>query len=883
MTELSLKINGCEVKVSQGATLLEAAIAAGVNVPTLCHHPELKPAGQCRLCVVEIAGRRGLPESCTTEAEEGMEVFTDTLRVKEFRQQVLGNILQTHEGQCISCPGNQQCELQVLAAEVMPIESKKLAETDNPFFRRDYRRCIQCGRCVRMCHEIRGAGAVIFREVDGEPKVGTAFNLPLPEAGCQFCAACVDVCPTGALSLVTPLPRRAVERASICPYCGVGCSLIFSVVDGKIAAARPDPAGPANKGQACVKGRFGIGEYTHSPERLTAPLVKKNGAFVQTSWDEALDQVAAGFKKYKPEEVAVISSAKTTNEDNYVAQKFARAVLKTNSVDHCARLCHAPTVAGLARSFGSGAMTNTIEDIAEAKCVLAIGSNTSATHPVTGTRIRRAVMDGAKLIVANPIEIPMVKYASIFLQQRPGTDLALIMGMVRVIVEEGLTAEGYIKDRCENYDEFCKCLDQYTLDFASKTTGVPAEKIQEAACIYAQAKPASIVYSMGITQHSHGTENVLALGNLALLTGNVGVRGGGVNPLRGQNNVQGACDMAALPNVYPGYQQVADEKVREKFEKAWGVSGLSPQVGLPMLKMMQGIDEGKIKALYLIGENPAMSEPDIKHVKETLKKLELFVAQDIFQTESTPDAHVVLAAQATMEKDGTFTNSERRVQLLTKVVEPVGDSRPDWWITSEIAKRMDAKGFNYSSAADVLKEINQVTPSYAGITRSRLEEGEQLHWPCPAEDHPGTPILHTKTFTRGKGFLAPIDYKGAAEQPDDEFPFVLTTDRSLYQFHTSTMSGRSRGLKEMWGEQRARISPSSAKELGVADGDKVKVTSRRGEATAKAMVTPKMADKVVAMDFHFAEANANLLTNPTCDPVANIPEFKACAVRIEKI
>jgi predicted molibdopterin-dependent oxidoreductase YjgC len=387
---------------------------------------------------------------------------------------------------------------------------------------------------------------------------------------------------------------------------------------------------------------------------------------------------------------------------------------------------------------------------------------------------------------------------------------------------------------------------------------------------------------MGITQHSHGTDNVLALGNLALLTGNVGVRGGGVNPLRGQNNVQGACDMAALPNVYPGYQQVADAKVKEKFEKAWGVSGLSAEPGLPMLKMMQAIDEGKIKALYLIGENPAMSEPDIKHVKETLKKLELFVAQDLFQTESTPDAHVILPAQATMEKDGTFTNTERRVQPLNKVVEPVGDSKPDWWITSEIAKRMGAKGFGFSSAADVLKEINKVTPSYAGITPARLKAGDQLHWPCPAEDHPGTPILHTKTFTRGKGYLAPIDYKGAAELPDDEYPFVLTTDRSLFQFHTSTMSGRSKGLCEMWGEQRVRISPATAKDLGVADGDMVKVTSRRGEAKAKAMVTPRMADKVVAMDFHFAEANANLLTNPTCDPVANIPELKACAIRIEK-
>lgn len=540
-------------------------------------------------------------------------------------------------------------------------------------------------------------------------------------------------------------------------------------------------------------------------------------------------------------------------------------------------------MAGLAKTFGSGAMTNTLEDIAESKCIFAIGTNTTQTHPVTGTRIRRAVMNGARLIVANPLEIPMAKYASLFLQLRPGTDLALIMGMARVIVDEGLADMTYVKARCENFAAFAESLKAYDLDFVSETTGVSQEKIRDAARMYAETDPAAIIYSMGITQHSHGTDNVLALGNLALLTGNVGIRGGGVNPLRGQNNVQGACDMGALPNVYSGYQPVTDQQVKEKFEQVWGVSGLSTEVGLTLPQMLQKIDAGKIKALYLIGENPALSEPNIKHVTETLKKLELFVAQDIFQNESTVSAHFILPAQAAMEKEGTFTSTERRVQLLNRVVEPPGEARPDWWITAEIAKRMGAKGFNYSASADVLKEINAVTPSYAGITPKRLKSGDAPHWPCPSEDHPGTPILHTRTFTRGKGFFAPISYKGPAELPDEAFPFVLTTDRSLFQFHTATMSGRSAALNEMWGRQRVRISPATAKELGVADGDMVKVSSRRGEAQARAMVTPKVVDKIVVMDFHFAEANANLLTNPACDPMSGIPEFKVCAVRVQKV
>ena len=706
----------------------------------------------------------------------------------------------------------------------------------------------------------------------------------LCEVGCEFCGACVDSCPTGALAdLATrgiAQPDRVVT--TICPYCGVGCQLKLEVKDEKIIASKPDPDGVANHGQACVKGRFGIAEFVHHPERLTSPLIRKNGELKEASWDEALELVAEKLKRYSPQEVAVIASAKCTNEENYVMQKFARAVLGSNNIDHCARLCHAPSVAGLVQSFGSGAMTNSIDEAEGAACILAIGTNTSVSHPVIGLRIKRAVQNGARLIVANPMKIDLCRFADIWLRLRPGTDVALLMGMMKVIVDEGLLDSSFIEQRCQDFDIFKDSLSNFNLDFVEQVTGVPSKDIAEAARMYATSKPATILfYTMGITQHSHGTDNVLATANLAMLTGNVGKPSTGVNPLRGQNNVQGACDMGSLPNVYPGYQAVSDPAIREKFQAAWGCE-LPPSPGLTLVEIFDAAYRKEIKAIYLIGENPTLSDPDAQHVQEALSRLDFFVAQDIFLSETAKLAHVVLPAASFAEKDGTFTNTERRVQRVRKVVEPIGDSKPDWWIVCQIAKKLDAKGFDYSDPSDIMEEIRRLTPSYGGISYQRLENGG-LQWPCPTDDHPGTPILHTNIFTRGKGRFIPLKYVPSEEMPDEDYPLILTTGRSLYHFHTGTMTRKVSGLNIIEPEGVVEMSPQDASQLGIAQSDKVKVSSRRGEIITKAKVTEALPSGVVFMTFHFAESAANILTNPKLDPVSKIPELKVSAVKVERL
>jgi formate dehydrogenase alpha subunit len=737
------------------------------------------------------------------------------------------------------------------------------------------RRCLQC-------HAIAPLGEQTLREV-----------------GCKFCGACVDSCPTGALTdLATHgigKPDRVVT--TICPYCGVGCQLSILVKDKKIVASIPDPNGLANYGQACVKGRYGIAEFVHHPERLTAPLIRKNGGLKEASWNEALELVAEGLKRYSTQEVAVIASAKCTNEENYVIQKFARAVLGTNNIDHCARLCHAPTVAGLVQSFGSGAMTNSIKEIGDAACILAIGTNTTEDHPVIALEMKRAVNNGGKLIVANPREIDLCSFASLWLRHNPGTDVALLMGMMRVIVDEGLLDSAFIKDRCENFDAFKESLGDFGLNFVETITKVPQDRIVEAARMFATNSPATILYSMGITQHSHGTDNVLATANLAMLTGNIGKPSTGVNPLRGQNNVQGACDMGALPNVYSGYQAVSNPAIREKFETAWGCS-LPPSLkdkfgiawacslplapGLTLVEMLDAAYRKEIKAIYLVGENPALSDPDAQHVREALSRLDFFVAQDIFLSETAKLAHVVLPAASFAEKDGTFTNTERRVQRVRKVVEPVGDSKPDWWIVCEVAKKLDAKGFDYRDPSEIMEEIRNLTPSYGGISYQRLENGG-IQWPCPLDDHPGTPILHRDIFVRGKGRFMPLKYVPPGESPDEEYPLILTTGRNLYHFHTGTMTRKVTGLNIMEPEGVVEMSPQDASQLGIAQGDRVRVNSRRGAVITKAKITETMPPGLVFMAFHFAESAANILTNPKLDPVSKIPELKVSAVKVEKV
>ena len=537
-------------------------------------------------------------------------------------------------------------------------------------------------------------------------------------------------------------------------------------------------------------------------------------------------------------------------------------------------------MAGLVTTFGSGSMTNSINEIKDAACILAIGTNTTEDHPIIGFEVKKAIRSGAKLIVANPRWIELCRFADIWLCHMPGSDVALLMGMMRVIVEENLIDQSFIEERCENFNTFKASLAAFTPDFVEKVTRVPWEQVAEAARTYAMNKPASILYAMGITQHSHGTDNVMATANLAMLTGNVGKTASGVNPLRGQNNVQGACDMGALPNVYPGYQSVAAPALKEKFETAWGCR-LNPSPGLTLTEMIPAAHEGKIKAMYLIGENPLLSDPDITHVQEALRNLEFLVVQDFFLSETAQLADVVLPATTFAEKDGTFTNTERRVQRVNKAIEPLGNSQPDWWITCQIARKMGARGFEFEHPSQIMDELAGLTPSYGGISYSRLDNGG-LQWPCPTEEHPGTPTLHTLVFTSGRGRFVPLEYKPSMELPDDDYPLLLTTGRSLFHFHTGTMTRKVAGLNILRSEELVELNPQDALALDIADGEMVRVTSRRGEVTARAKVTEASPPGVVFMTFHFAESPVNILTNPALDRISKIPEYKVCAVRVEK-
>lgn len=721
MSKISFVLNNIEILADENATILSSALANNIYIPNLCDHPDLRPSGACRLCMVEVMGV-GQVTACTTKVTPGMIVKTDTPKIEWARKINVQLLLANHEGNCWLCRANMHCELQRVAKYV-GIEAADMinymqplkhlpVDTSNPFFDIDRNKCVLCGICTRTCNELQCICAITLAGRGAATQVLPFYGKLLKDSNCESCGECLVRCPTGALvekHAVTP----AYEIKSTCPYCGCGCSMYLGVRGAKVVSVRGDRKGSANRGSLCVKGRFGIG-YVNSPERLTTPLLKQDNAFVPISWDQAFEILARELNKYQGDKIAVLSSAKFTNEENYVLQKFARVVLQTNNIDHCARLCHAPTVAGLAQTLGSGAMTNTIRDIGAAKCIFAIGTNTTVAHPIIALQVKRAAHQGAHLIVANPREIVLGRDAAIFMQHNSGTDVALLMGMMRVIVEEKLQDQKFIDERCENFSEFLASLQDYPLERVEQLTGVPRAVIVRAARLYATTKPATILYAMGITQHSHGTDNVIAISNLALLTGNLGQYGAGVNPLRGQNNVQGACDMGALPDVYPGYQKVIDPAARQKFAAAYGAS-LNPNLGLTHPEMFAAVDAGQIAAFYIAGENPILSEANAHHIEQALAKLKFLVVQDIFLTETARLAHLVLPATTFAEKNGTFTNTERRVQRVRKAIPNVGDSKPDWEIVCELARRMGAAtGFNYKNTAEIMDEIASLIKIHPG-------------------------------------------------------------------------------------------------------------------------------------------------------------------------
>jgi len=893
-------INGKEISARVGQTILDAAIENGIEIPNLCHDARLKPSGSCRLCLVEVEGQRKPVTACTFEAAEGMVVKTESQEIRRLRKSVLELLFYEHRGSCATCDENGQCRLQQYAYQyqvndsVFQTASVAVAEknytTGNEAIGYDLNKCIRCGRCIRICEEVQMDSALTFKERASAVEVTTAFDMPLNESTCELCGQCISTCPTGAL-----YERRAkgkgqckdlVRTRTTCPYCGVGCQIDLNVnpKTNQIVRVTSEVGCIPNDANLCVKGRFAM-DFVASDQRLTTPLIKHNGRFEPTTWDEAIELVASRLGEikaaYGADSIGGLSSAKCTNEDNYVFQKFIRAVIGTNNVDHCARLCHASTVTGLAKAFGSGAMTNSIDELKNTGCIFVIGSNTTEAHPVIGLVIKEAVVKyGAELVVADPRAIDLVRFAKLHIAQKPGTDVALVNAMMNVIIAEDLLDKEFIKERTEDFDALAEAVRDFSPEKAEAITTIPAGKIRQAARMFANASSASIVYSMGITQHTTGTDNVLSLANLAMLTGNVGKESAGVNPLRGQNNVQGACDVGALPNVYPGYQSVDDATIRAKFEKALGKE-LPTNKGLTVVEMLHAAQTGRIKALYIMGENPALSDPNLNRTRRALDAVDFLVVQDIFLSETAQYADVVLPSVCFAEKDGTFTNTERRVQRVRKAVVPPGEARDDWQILCEVATKMGYP-MSYKCAGEIMDEIASLTPIYGGISFERIDS-VGLQWPCPDKSHPGTKHLHKGKFTRGKGKFHAVEFKDPAELPSRKYPFVLSTGRLLYQFHTGTMTRKSSAINQVSPTGFVEIHPDDAKRLGIGDGQMVEVVTTRGKVTTPAKVTPDIGKGWLFMPFHFEEGPANMLTIDELDPLAKIPEYKVCAANIRRL
>ncbi|MDI6689676.1 MAG: formate dehydrogenase subunit alpha [Actinomycetota bacterium] len=888
MDKITITIDGSDIVAESGATILEAALKNGIYIPHLCYHPDLKTYGACRLCIVEIECGK-LVISCRTPVKQGMSVRTRSLEIDKVRRAIIELLIANHHADCRDCTKSRQCELLKIAAFIR-FDRKRARrlrwakeelprDTSNPFFDMDPNRCVLCGVCVRTCEEIQGVGAIDFVGRGYTSKIAPFGDKPLAQSRCESCGECVVRCPVGAL-VPKNVQRPEREVKTICSYCGTGCGIYLGIRDNDVVSVRGDTDSPVNGGNLCVKGRFGA-SFVNSPDRLSSPLIrtapKEHSEFStlsltfpprgggqgwgEVSWDEALELVADKLVRYSGDQFALLTSAKCTNEESYVIQKFARVVMNTNNIDNCARLCHAPTMVGLHETMGIGAMTNSISEIEKTSCILAIGTNVTRAHPLIGIKVKRAVRNGAKLIVINPKEIDLCRFADIWLRPYPGTDVALIMGMNQVIVDEGLLDNAFIEKQCENFESLRESLEDFSPGRVERITGVSREMIAQAARIYATNKPAAIIWSTGITQHSHGTDNVFALVNLAMLTGNIGKPSGGLYPLLGENNAQGACDMGCLPDFYPGYQRVTDPGVRKKFETAWSVD-LNPEPGLTFTEIWQAILDGKIKAVYIIGANPALSIAGSQRVREALKKAEFVVVQDIFFNETAKFAHVVLPAASFAEKEGTFTNTERRIQRVRKAMEPVGDSRPDWEITCELARRLDGKGFDFSHPAEITSEIASIAPLYGGVSYDRLENEslERFHTPS------------------SKGKFRPLEFRPPTEVPDVEYPLILTTERTLYRH--GTLSWKVDGLNILKGKELVEINPKDAADFGISHGQIVRIISRRGEIEAEVKVTYATPPGVISMGFHSTQSPTNVLTNPTLDPVAKTPEAKVCAVRI---
>ncbi len=898
-----LTIDGQPVAVPPETTILNAAKTIGITIPTLCYLSDQMPDGSCRFCVVEVDGgrKKGLMIACAEHCTEGMIVQTESKEVIEARKFILEMLLSRHCTNCFTCPQNGKCKLQEYCYRYdvkfsdFGLDITALAKDEsNPFISYDPNLCIMCRRCERVCENTSGRNAISIVNRGYETKMGFPFGKSWSESTCESCGNCVAACPTGALTR-KEIRKEGVRESNIdkkvltsCPHCATGCQYYLLVKDNKIVGTEAYD-GPANHGMLCVKGRFGSYNFVHAGDRVKYPLIKNKatGQFERATWDEALDLVASKFmeikKKYGGDALAGFACSRSPNEDIYMVQKMVRTCFGTNNVDNCARVCHSASVAGLAKTLGSGAMTNPIYDIThDVDAIMLVGSNPEEAHPVVGMQIRQAVARGTKLIVVDPRDIDLAKKATIHLKLKPGTNIAFALGMMNVFITEDLVDKKFIAERTEGYEELKAIALKYPPEKVAEICHINADDLRAAARLYATANKAPIIYCLGVTEHSTGTEGVMSMSNMAMMVGKLGRSGCGVNPLRGQNNVQGACDMGALPTDFPGYQKVANEEVMAKFEKAWGVE-LNHKVGLHATDVFPAAIEGKVKGLYIYGEDPVVTDPDTNHIIKALKSLDFFVMQELFITKTAEYADVILPGVSYAEKEGTFSNTERRVIRVRKAIEPCGEQRLDTDIIIDLMNRMGYKQ-PYMTAAEIMDEIASVTPSFGGISHARLDSpevnGNGLQWPCPTKDHPGTPIMHVGKFSRGLGLFYPADYVPSAELPDDEYPTILMTGRILYHYCAGAMTHRTPGLMEIVGESYIEINEQDAAKWGVADGDKVKITSRRGETVTTARVGDKCSPGESWMPFHFGDCN--WVTNNALDQFARIPEYKVCAVKIAK-
>ena len=882
---ITITLDGREVSGYLGMTILELARESGVEIPTLCHDNHLPPTGACRVCLVENEQGGALLASCVTPIASGMVINTHSPRVIERRKTIVKLMLTSHPDSCLVCDKGNRCQLRQIASdlgiglvELQRIPRMASIEEVNPFLERDLSKCILCAKCIRACQELVVEGAIDYFQRGFTTIPATLNNMPLENSECTFCGTCVALCPTGALTEKEKTYRGTTQTVvqTTCPYCGCGCSICLEARDGHVVRVMPGKESSVNKGTLCVRGSYGC-DFIHSSDRLTKPLVKRDDTFEEVSWEEALEQVATGFKRVKDERgsdsLAVLGSSKCTNEDNYVLQRFARCVLGTNNIDNGGRLYNSASRIGLGSSLSFSGTTNYLSDLEQTELILVIGADPSSSAPAVGYAIKCAVKQrGVKLLLIDPRWTKLSLFAHLWLRPNVGTDVALLNGLAKVIIDEGLLDEEFVARRTDNFEAFDESLKKYTLEYVEKTTGVTGQEIRAAARLYARASRAAIVYGTGITQHTTGTDGVKALANLALLMGNIGCKGGGIYALQRENNGQGACDMGTLPKYLPGYQSVADAQAKGKFEARWGVS-LPAEVGLTALEIMEQAKKGKIRGMYIVGENPVLSFPHSGLVTKALASLDFLVVQDMFLTETAKLANVVLPAASFAEKEGTFTNFEGRINRVRKAIEPIGASLPDWEIVVRLADKMDYP-LPFSSLQDVMSEIEALVPSYEAYTDS--ERQDELAYGETGRTYGGQLL---KGFAR----FSPVEYTPQAGKKKSAYSFTLLTGTTLYHFGTGNRSSRAWRLRKFLPQSFVEICESDARKLAIADGEKVKVISAVGEVTAMAKITDTLREGMLFMPVSFSETPVNELFDIVLNPETKAPSLKACSVKIEKI